>query len=93
MRGGLCVLGLKLGGDEPDRNLAVLSLPSWIAVCFGGTLGVSSGVLLGFFLLLGFGLYPEDLILAGMSNFCSVCLKFLQYKLYCVHLLVIKTSV
>lgn len=48
------------GRDELDRNLAVVSPPSWIAVCSGGTSGVSFGVLLGFFLLLGFGLYPED---------------------------------
>lgn len=46
-----------------------------------------------FFLQLGFGLYPEDLILAGMSDFCNICLKFFQYKLYHVHLWVIKTSV
>lgn len=62
---------------------------------FWWNLRVSFGVLFcwGFFLLLGFASYPEDLILAGMSNFFNICLKFLQYKLYHVHLVVIKASV
>lgn len=92
VRGGLSVLGLKLRGMSFTGIW--LSCPFNPGLqYFGGTLGVSFGVLLGFFLLLGFGLYPEDLIQAGMSNFCSICWKFLQYKLNCVHLLVIKTSV
>lgn len=76
--------------DELDRNLAVLFLPS----CFGGTLGYHLVFCCLFFsLLLGFDSYPEDLILAGISNFWNICLKFVQYKLYHVHLVVIKASV
>lgn len=80
--------------DKLGRKLGWTVRSDWDFGLFWWNLGILwCSVLSVSFLLLGFYSYPELLILAGMSNFLNICLKFLQYKLYHVHLLVIKASV